>query len=264
MRAAGPKGSLPVEKPDWIARALSRAGILPPDEAERAIAAGRVSLTGRIVRESLTMVRPDDDVRLDGRRVSLAWPTFVIAFHKPQGCVVSNRDASGKPTVFDLLRAALPPDLLRYGWHAVGRLDRDTTGLLLFSNDERLVGHATRPEQHLPKRYVAQVQGTPDDARLEPLRRGLDLEDGPARPAKAKLRGPSEVELTITEGRNHQVKRMLGAIGLPVRRLHREAIGGLELDVPEGGWRLLTETEVSEGLRFSASGGSRSSTRRDR
>lgn len=250
VRAVGPKGTLPVEKPDWIARALSRAGVLSPDEAERAIAAGRVTLGGRPVRDPLTLWRPADEVRLDGRRLSLEAPTHVLAFHKPAGCVVSTRDETGRPTVFDLLRAALSPDLARFAWHAVGRLDRDTTGLLLFSNDERLVAHGTLPETHLPKRYLARVQGTPTDEKLEPLRRGVTLDDGPTRPAQARLRGEREVELTITEGRNHQVKRMLAAVGLPVKALHREAVGALRLDVPEGRYRLLEAREVAEGLGF--------------
>ncbi len=250
MRAAGPKGALPVDRPDWIGRALPRAGILPPQEAERAIAAGRVRVAGRVVTEPLALLRPDDEVRLDGRVVSLAAPTLVLAFHKPRGCVVSNRDELGRPTVFDLLARALPPELARYGWHALGRLDLDTTGLLLFSNDERLVAHATLPETHLPKRYLARVQGTPTDERLEPLRRGLKLDDGDARPAKAEVRGEREVALTLTEGRFHQVKRMLAAVGLPVRALHREAVGDLELDVPEGGYRVLTDEEVARRLGF--------------
>jgi len=250
VRAAGPKGHLPVEKPDWIGRALPRAGVLPPEAAEAAIRAGRVSLSGRVVREPLSMVRPDDDVRLDGRRVSMAFPTIVLAWHKPAGCVVSTVDDSGKPTVFDLLRASLTPDLARYGWHAVGRLDKDTTGLLLFTNDERLVGHATQPATHLPKRYLAHVHGKLDDARLEPIRKGLELDDGAARPAQAVIRGPGAVELTLTEGRFHQVKRMLGAVGLPVRKLAREAIGSVELGVPEGQWRRLSDAEVADGLGF--------------
>ena len=252
VRAAGPKGSLPVDKPDWIGRALPRAGVLPPDEAERAIAAGRVRLAGRVVREPLTLLRPGDEVRLDGRAVSLAAPTLVLAFHKPRGCVVTNRDELGRTTVFDLLAAALPPELARYGWHALGRLDLDTTGLLLFSNDERLVAHATLPESHLPKRYLARVGGTPSEEKLEPLRRGLPLDDGAARPAKARLRGEHEVELTLTEGRFHQAKRMLAAVGLPVKALHREAIGELELDVPEGQCRLLTPGEIAGRLKFEA------------
>lgn len=250
VRAAGPKGSLPVEKPDWVGRALPRAGVLPPQESERAIAAGRVRVAGRVVKEPLTLLRPEDEVRLDGKVVSLAAPTLVLAFHKPRGCVVSNKDELGRTTVFELLARVLPPELSRYGWHALGRLDLDTTGLLLFSNDERLVAHATLPETHLPKRYLATVQGTPTDEKLEPLRRGLKLDDGDARPAKAEVRGERQVVLTLTEGRFHQVKRMLSAVGLPVRSLHREAIGALELDVAEGGYRVLTDGEIAGKLEF--------------
>jgi 23S rRNA pseudouridine2605 synthase/16S rRNA pseudouridine516 synthase len=144
----------------------------------------------------------------------------------------------------------LPPELRGYEWYAVGRLDRDTTGLLLFTNEERLVAHATSPETHVPKRYVAEVAGQPSEAALQKLREGLVLEDGPTRPAGARLLAPSRVELVLTEGRHHQVKRMLAAVGHPVRTLHREAVGEVSLDVPEGSYRFLTEIEVHEGLQF--------------
>lgn len=248
VRGGGLDGKPILYKPDWIGRAIPRAGRMPPNEAEAAILAGRVQVGGRVVLEPLTLLMPDDEVRLDGEPVALDWATLVLAYHKPAGCVVSGRDDRGRPTAFDLLRAALPPELARYGWHAVGRLDLDTTGLLLFSNDERVVRHVTLPETHLSKRYLAHVAGVPDDARLEPLRAGVMLHDGPARPALARVRGADAVELTITEGRKHQVKRMLRAVRLPVRTLHREAIGGIELDVPLGCWRALSEREVEEGL----------------
>jgi len=236
------------EKADWIARALARAGLLPPDAAQAAVRAGRVTINGREAREPLTVLRPGDEVRLDGRPVELQARTRVLLFHKPAGVVTSTVDPEGQGTVFERLAAVLPPQLRGYGWHAVGRLDRNTTGLLLFTNDERFVAHATRPETHLPKRYVATVQGRADDAKLEPLRRGITLDDGPARPALATLRGPDVVELTLTEGRNHQVKRMLAAVGLPVRALHREAAGELVLDVPEGAVRELSAGEIRELL----------------
>ena len=193
-------------------------------------------------------MRPGDEVRLDGRQVDLRARTRVLAFHKPAGVVTSTVDREGIGTVFERLAAVLPPALRGYGWHAVGRLDRNTTGLLLFTNDERFVAHATLPATHLPKRYVARVQGRADDEKLEPLRRGILLDDGPARPAAVKRRGPDEVELTITEGRYHQVKRMLAAVGLPVRALHREAVGGLVLDVPEGAVRELDPEEIRTHL----------------
>lgn len=236
------------EKVDWIARALARAGVLPPDPAQAAVRAGRVSINDRVVREPLTVLRAGDEVRLDGRRVDLQARTRVLVFHKPSGVVTSTVDSEGHGTVFERLDAALPPALRGYGWHAVGRLDRNTTGLLLFTNDERFVAHATRPESHVPKRYVATVQGRADDAKLEPLRRGVVLDDGPARPAIAALRAPDVVELTITEGRNHQVKRMLAAVGLPVRALHREAVGDLVLDVAEGAVRELSTAEIRDCL----------------
>jgi 23S rRNA pseudouridine2605 synthase/16S rRNA pseudouridine516 synthase len=224
------------------------------EDAETAVRAGRVQVAGRTFREPMTFVRPGDEVRVDGRAVSLEAPTIVLMFHKPAGVVTSSTDPEGNGTVFDRLLAVLPPELQRYGWHAVGRLDRDTTGLLLFTNDEKVVGHITSPETHLPKRYVAAVGSKADDAKLEPLRRGIQLHDGVARPAKARVLEDGRVELTITEGRHHQVKRMLGEVGLPVTKLHRAAIGDLELDVPEGQWRRLTNEELSSSLRFSLAG----------
>ncbi len=240
----------PGEKPDWLRRVLVRAGAVPPSEVESVVRAGRVRVAGQCVREPMTLVRQGDEVLLDGRRVETRPPTLVIAFHKPAGAIVSSRDPSGAPTVFDLLNAVLSPELTRYGWHAVGRLDKNTTGLLLFTNDERFAEYGTRPETHLPKRYVAEVPGRPEESDLESLRKGIVLDDGPTRPARARVLGEGKVELTISEGRNHQVKRMLAAVGFPVRKLHREAIGELVLDVPEGNWRMLEQEEIREKLRF--------------
>ncbi|MGA9523337.1 MAG: pseudouridine synthase, partial [Myxococcaceae bacterium] len=218
---------------DWVTRALARAGVMPASDAEAAVRAGRVQLNGRTVTQPMTFVRPGDEVRVDGRVVSLTTPTLVLMFHKPAGVVTSSQDPEGKGTVFERLQAVLPPELQRYGWHAVGRLDRDTTGLLLFTNDEKVVQHVTSPQTHLPKRYVAVVGSRADDAKLEPLRKGIQLHDGAARPARARVLEDGRVELIITEGRHHQVKRMLGEVGLPVTQLHRTAVGRLELDVPE-------------------------------
>ncbi|HZH03322.1 MAG TPA: pseudouridine synthase, partial [Myxococcaceae bacterium] len=159
-------------------------------------------------------------------------------------------DPEGVGTVFECLAQRLPPELPPHGWHTVGRLDRNTTGLLLFTNDEWLVAHVTSPKTHLPKRYLARVSGTPTEEKLDPLRGGILLEDGPTLPAGARLCEDGRVELTLTEGRNHQVKRMLGAVGLPVLALHRQAVGALVLDVPEGAVRLLTEDEVRQSLGY--------------
>ena len=237
-------------KPDWLSRALARAGALPQKDAEEAIQAGRVSVNGRVVKQPLAPLPPGAAVRLDGLPVSLAVPTRVLAFHKAAELLTSTVGQHGVGTVYEVLLPQLPPELAGFTWHAVGRLDRGTTGLLLFTNDDKLVAHVTSPESKLPKRYVATVFSEADEEKVEPLRRGVPLEDGPALPARVRLRDAHTVEVTVTEGRNHQVKRMLGAVGLPVRALHREAVGGVELDLPEGGFRLLTPQELSEGLRF--------------
>lgn len=235
---------------DWIGRALPRSGILSQDDATRAIREGRVSLDGRVVTQPMTLLRPGTTVRVDGQKVDLTVRTLTLMFHKPAGCLTSTRMQRLVPTVFDLLLPSLTSRLAAFHWHAVGRLDKDTTGLLLFTNDERLVGYVTSPDSRIPKRYVARVQGGAEEAKVDPLRRGIQLEDGPTRPAKVEIRDAKTVEVELTEGRHHQVKRLLGAVGLPVNALHRAAVGALELDVPEGAWREVTENEVREKLGF--------------
>ncbi|WP_224249992.1 pseudouridine synthase [Hyalangium gracile] len=240
----------PGGRADWLARALGRAGVMPRTEAERAIREGRVEVGGQVEREPFAPVQPGVEVRVDGRLCELEAPLLVLMFHKPAGVIVAGKDPEGVGTVFERLRAVLPAELQGFEWYAIGRLDRDTTGLLLFTNDERVVQHGTSPETHLPKRYVAEVAGRPSEEALARLREGLVLEDGPTRPAGARLLGPEQVELVLTEGRHHQVKRMLAAVGHPVRALHRVAVGSLVLDVPVGAWRRLSASEVSVGLGF--------------
>lgn len=234
----------------WLSRALARAGVLPLAAAEDAIRAGRVRLDGRVAHEPFAPLGPGARVQLDGIERSLAWRTRVLAFHKPAGVVTHGTDPHGVGTVFDALARVLSTELSSFGWHAVGRLDRDTTGLLLFTNDERFVAHATSPQTHLPKRYRATVGAAVTEAQLESLRRGVQLEDGVTRPSQARCLGPSVVELILTEGRYHQVKRMLGAVGLPTLALHRQAVGGLELDVEMGAVREVSEGELITRLRF--------------
>jgi len=236
---------------DWVSRALSRSGVLPFKEAEAAVHAGRVALDGRKVKEPLTPLQPSSVLTLDGAQVTLHSRTLVLAFHKPKGVVTATVDQhDGAGTVFEVLRAALPAELHQYGWHAVGRLDRDTTGLLLFTNDERFVAHATQPDTHLPKRYLARVGGAVTEAKLEKLRAGIKLGEALTRPSQARAREKDVVELVLTQGRYHQVKQMLNAVGLPTLELHREAIGSLVLDVEPGAARLLSDDEVRERLGY--------------
>ncbi len=239
------------QKPDWLARALARAGHLPLADAGEAIVKGRVRIGARVVHEPFAPLLPGSEVFLDGVRVDVTPRTLVMMFHKPNGVVTSNVDQHGDGTVFDAFQRKLTPELNKYTWHAVGRLDRNTTGLLLFTNDEKFVAHATSPDSHLEKHYVATVDKKATDAQLEPLRQGMELDDGPTRPAKATLTEPGLISVVLTEGKNHQAKRMLGAVGLPVRALHRASIGGLQLDIPVGEVRAVTAEEIEKLLGYS-------------
>ncbi|MBK7857371.1 MAG: rRNA pseudouridine synthase [Archangiaceae bacterium] len=233
---------------DWLARALGRSGAVHPSELEATLAAGRVRVDGKVTTKPFTPVTEGSKVTVDGKPVPLERQSRVLMLHKPAGVLAQGSGRDKRLTVVDVLGPLLDEAQQRYAWHAVGRLDVDTTGLLLFTNDERTVARVTSPESHLPKRYLATVHPKASEAMLQPLRDGVLLDDGPARPAVAKVRAPGVVELTITEGRNHQVKRMLAAVGLPVLKLHREAVGGIELDVEEGAMRELSAEEVKTKL----------------
>lgn len=245
----------PREKPDWLSRALARSGAVGAEEAEEAIKQGRVTIAGKVVRHPLAVLAPTDVVKVDGRLVNLAPATHVLMFHKPAGSVTSTVDKKREATVFDLLIPTLSAELARFRWHAVGRLDRDTTGLLFFTNDEKLLAWVTLPESKLPKRYIAKVFSDVTEEKLAPLRAGMVVEGERFRPAKVEILGPREVAVVLTEGHFHQVKRMLGEVGLPTHNLHRERVGNIQLDVPEGSWRALTEVEIREGLGYESKSG---------
>ena len=251
---AARRGAMPGED-TWLSRALGRAGVIPGAKVEQAIHSGRITVNGVLVREPMSPLTPSDKVAFDGDPLRLDAPTKVLAYHKPAGSVPAPSDPERGRTVFAELLPQLPPALQNYVWHAVGRLDRATTGMLLFTNDERFVTHATSPDAKLPKRYVARVDGRPDDSKVASLVEGLSLEDGPAKALAANLIAPGVVSLVIDEGRHHQVRRMLDALGLPIRGLHRDGIGGVTLDVAEGAWRELSGSEVRSGLGFTASKG---------
>jgi 23S rRNA pseudouridine2605 synthase len=219
---------------------LARAGVASRRGADALIKAGRVSVNGEPGQLN-TFVAADDDVRLDGEPLQKQRLAYVL-LHKPAGVVTTVRDPHGRPTVVGLVRhpARVVP---------VGRLDADTTGALLLTNDGELAHRLAHPRYEIDKVYVAGVTGEPTDATLTALANGLSLDDGPTAPATARRLGPSQVELTIHEGRKHQVKRMLAAVGHPVERLHRSGYGPLTVEGLEPGeWRELTSDEV-ESLR---------------
>jgi pseudouridine synthase len=207
---------------------------------EELIAAGRVTVNGEPGRLTTT-VEEGDDVRLDGHAVG-AEPRRWVLLHKPAGVVTTAHDPQGRPTVVGLV----PGDPRLF---PVGRLDRDTTGVLLLTNDGELAHRLMHPSMGVEKVYVAEVEGTPDAAALTRLRRGVELEDGLTAPARVRVLASGRIELRLHEGRNRQVRRMCAAVGYPVRRLHRSQYAGLTLNrLAEGDWRDLTPKEV-QGLQ---------------
>jgi len=219
---------------------LARAGVASRRGADELIKAGRVTVNGEAGQLN-TFVESRDRVELDSRRVQLQ-PLAYVLLHKPAGTVTTARDPHGRRTVVDLVDhpARVIP---------VGRLDADTTGALLLTNDGELAHRLAHPRYEVEKVYEAQVDGELSEDELERLRAGIDLDDGPAAPAEARLLGQGRVELRLHEGRKHQVKRMLAAVGHPVRRLHRSRYAGLTLEGLEpGAWRELEPFEV-ERLR---------------
>jgi 23S rRNA pseudouridine2605 synthase len=219
---------------------LARAGIASRRGADELIKAGRVLVNGEPGQLN-TFVQTADRVEVDGREVAPQRLAYRL-LHKPAGVVTTARDPQGRPTVVELVPG--DPRVV-----PVGRLDADTTGALLLTNDGALAHRLAHPRYGVEKVYVVEVEGDPDAAALQRLRDGVELEDGRTAPAQARRLGPGRVELTIHEGRNRQVKRMLEAVGHPVRRLHRSAYAGLTLEGLEPGqWRELEPPEV-ERLR---------------
>lgn len=235
-----------------LARALGRAGAMPRSSVEAAIRERRLTVDGAMAESPEALVRADSLVALDGERVSLGWCTRAFAFHKPAGFVCAAHDDEGIGTAAAAFLASLPTELRSFEWLSIGRLDRGTTGLLLFTNDAGLVAHVARPESGIAKRYLVRFTGTLTDAELVALREGVRLSDAMTRPAGAVRVGIDRIELTLLEGRHHQVKRMLAAIGLSVTELHRAGVGGVTLDATVGSSRELTADELRLGLGYSA------------
>jgi pseudouridine synthase len=220
---------------------LARAGVASRRRADELVAAGRVRANGERG-ELSTRVRPGDVVEVDGRPVS-AQPLGYVLLHKPGGVVTTARDPHGRPTVVDLVDH--PSRVV-----PVGRLDADTTGALLLTNDGPLAHRLAHPRYEVEKVYEVEVEGGPSKAALETLRHGVELEDGRTAPAAARILAragaTTTLELAIHEGRKHQVKRMCAAVGHPVRRLHRSRYAGLELgELAPGAWRELSPREVA-------------------
>ena len=221
---------------------LARAGVSSRRGADELIRAGRVRVNGEVAGLA-TFVERGDAVELDGRRLEPETLSYVL-LHKPAGVVTTARDPHGRRTVVDVVgheRRVVP----------VGRLDADTTGALLLTNDGPLAHRLMHPRYEVDKVYVADVEGLPSDEALRGLAQGVELEDGRTAPARVRRLAPSKIELTLHEGRKHQVKRMCEAVGHPVRRLHRRVYAGLTVEgLAPGEWRELSAREVADLSRL--------------
>ncbi len=215
--------------------------------ADALIASGAVRVNGRLPPASGLIIEPEADrVTVDGESVEPLKQHQYLALHKPPGVLVTARDPMGRPTVFDLVREEAGSTRL----FAVGRLDGATSGLLLLTDDGVLAQLLAHPRYKVAKEYLAVVQGIPGEVELRTLRHGVLLDDGWTLPAGVELvgsaRGLARVKVVIREGRNRQVRRMLEAVGHPVRKLTRTAFGPVRLGrLRSGGWRRLRRDEVA-------------------
>jgi 23S rRNA pseudouridine2605 synthase len=244
------------EHPLRLQKFLARAGVASRRGSEQLMSAGRVTVNGKPVTQLGSKVDPaSDEVCVDGRRIELSGSHTYLMLNKPSGYLTTMDDPRRRPTVRTLVPLEEYPGLF-----PVGRLDCDTTGLLLFMTDGELAHRLLHPRHHVAKRYRATVEGRLTEAEAERLRSGILLDDGPTQPALVQLEEtahlpPGEAEapptttvwLTITEGRKRQVRRMLAHVGHGVLTLEREALGPLELaTLKSGTWRHLSTQEVED------------------
>ena len=221
-----------------LAKFLAHGGVASRRLSEKVIAQGRVTVAGEVVTDPARDVGEDDDVRVDGSPVGVE-AREVWAVNKPAGVVSTAKEPGARPAVVSLVesRARLYP---------VGRLDAESTGLLLLTNDGELANRLTHPRYEVAKAYRVELRRPPSDADLRRLAEGVDLEDGPTAPAEVTRLGERELEIVLREGRNRQVRRMAETIENRVASLRRVRFGPIELgDLPEGEARRLSEGEVA-------------------
>lgn len=238
--------------PMRLQKFLARAGVASRRGSEDLMTAGRVTVNGHVATELGTKVDPAvDRVAVDGTDVTLGNQAVYVALHKPSGVVTTMSDPQRRPTV-----AGLVPTDKHPGLFPVGRLDADTTGLLLFTTDGELAHRILHPRWKVPKTYLALVDGVPTARECEELRDGVKLDDGMTAPAEVEevtwRDGATLMRITISEGRKRQVRRMFSAVGHPVLELERVTFGAVSLgELEPGAWRYLTDAEV-DGLKAAA------------
>jgi len=230
-----------------LERVISKAGLGSRTEARSWIGAGRVRVNGKLIQTPDHWVDMERDrVTVDGRPLRAAKKTYVLLY-KPKGYITTYKDPEGRPTVYDLITDTET-------WLApVGRLDLDSSGLLILTNDNRFAERLTNPDYKVAKTYQVKCADRLSDEQIEQLRSGVELSDGPTRPAAVeRLRDSGKhthLEIIITEGRNRQVRRMLEAVNSKVLKLVRVAIGPIRIgDLPIGKWRYLSSSEVESLL----------------
>ncbi len=220
---------------------LSKAGIGSRTQARSWIHAGRVKVNGKVVENpDLWIDFQRDKVLFDDKPLRVRERVYLL-LHKPAGYITTFHDPEGRKTVYDLIPG--PETFVS----PVGRLDLDTSGLLILTNDTQLAERLTNPEHKIPKTYLVTCADALNDDALTKLREGVELNDGPTRPARVRRVDETRIEMTITEGRNRQVRRMIEAVGSKVVELERTAIGPLRIgELAAGSWRSLTPSEVAQ------------------
>jgi pseudouridine synthase len=227
-----------------IQKILARAGIASRREAEKMALEGRVTVNGKVVDQlGFKADSLKDHIKVDGKRLFRPEPKITLLLNKPRHYLSTVKDPAGRPTVMDLLKG------VRLRVYPIGRLDFDAEGLLLLTNDGDLAYRLSHPKFSIRRTYWAKVEGVPDQKKLMRLKRGVMLEDGEAKVVSAtilhRMEKHSWVEAVVSEGRNHLVKRILSAIGHPIRRLKRVGYGPIRLgDLPTGQFRSLTDEEM--------------------
>ena len=225
-----------------LQKILSRAGVASRREAEKIILAGRVSVDGEIVTELGRQFSPDSTILVDGKRIETESKVYFL-LNKPRGYLSTSKDDRGRKIILDLF-----PEKTRqsYRLFSIGRLDYDTEGLLIVTNDGELTNRLIHPRFEIEKVYRAEILGTITVEKIRKLETGIELDDGLTAPARVKKISEDVLEIAIHEGKNRQVRRMLAAVGLEVESLRRIKFAGLFLDVAVGKYRALTKLEIEK------------------
>lgn len=234
-----------------VQKILAKAGMASRREAERIILEGRVTVNGRVVQLGAKADPEKDHIKVDGKRVPRPEPKITLILNKPRGYLSTVKDPKGRPTVMDLLGK------IKWRLYPLGRLDFDAEGLLILTNDGEITYRLTHPKFLIPRTYWVKVQGIPGEKKLESLKKGIRLEDGLAKAHSIEIlreKGKNSwVQITVTEGRTHLVKRLFAAIGHPVLKLKRIEFGPIRLgNLPVGHFRFLTVEEQEHLKRLKA------------